>query len=406
VMAWNWGGNGYRSRRNYRQRYRPRRYGRGRYGGGRSTYYKPRGFATYAYPNRKKRSSQKYGRFKHTDFTSVLRKTPFLLGQINPFDTLVKGVKVPDANTMNSDTATICESFPLSITTGGNVKAWVCNVWPRGCLVTSTEGVSTWSWTASYGGSSDYSRISDISASYAAIRCCAHGVRLSCTLAPTAATGFVHMAVYAPSTYGEATWPFPTSIGAMSDLPWYRKVTLASLTQNPITIVNKFLDQTAFRYEEPDQGSAGFANSNRGEFHIPHSWGSIIIAVEGTPAGALFSAEQIVHYEALPLQGTMNASSPAAPSDPAQMQAAGHASGTVDTTHFGSEETSILRDVASAVQDGLSQGMSTARSGFLDSIREHAAGMAITAGTAFSGAMLNNQGGGIPGINDMGRLMQ
>ena len=66
----------------------------------------------------------------------------------------------------------------------------------------------------------------------------------------------------------------------MRDLPFYRKVTLASLTQSPLTVVNKFLDQTAFRYTDPSEQSAGYANTSRGNFHITHSWATIFVAVE------------------------------------------------------------------------------------------------------------------------------
>ena len=54
----------------------------------------------------------------------------------------------------------------------------------------------------------------------------------------------------------------------MRDLPFYRKVTLASLTQSPLTVVNKFLDQTAFRYTDPSEQSAGYANTSRGNFPL------------------------------------------------------------------------------------------------------------------------------------------
>ena len=61
----------------------------------------------------------------------------------------------------------------------------------------------------------------------------------------------------------------------------YRKVTLASLTQSPLTVVNKFLDQTAFRYIDTTEATAGFTNASRANFHITHSWGTIFVALDG-----------------------------------------------------------------------------------------------------------------------------
>ena len=100
----------------------------------------------------------------------------------------------------------------------------------------------------------------------------------------------------------------------MRDLPFYRKVTLASLTQSPLTVVNKFLDQTAFRYSATDELAAGFNNTGRGQFQIAHSWSTIFVAVEGAPSASnALGIEMILHTETITKAGATNSSSPAAP---------------------------------------------------------------------------------------------
>jgi len=391
-MAW----SNYRyKRRSYGRR---RRYG-GNGGGPRTVvkYVKARPFAWYKKKPKRSSSSQKRGRFKHVDLSGGGAATKFLMGQIDPFDSNVKGAKVPDSNTMMSDTINVNDTFTVGVTTGGNVRCYAFNVWPRGAVVQSTEGGLGWTWTAAYGGTFDLTRLPDITSSYTGIRCVSQGVRLSATLAPTTATGFVHIGVYAASTYGEASWPFPTGIAGLVDLPWYRKVTLASLTQSPITIVNKFLDQTAFRYEDPDQAAGGFVNTNRGEFHIPHSWATILVAFEGTPSGSLVSVETVHHFEALPLHSTLTTATPAASANPTVMNAAGNVSARVPATHFESEQAGMMSQAAAAVSEGMQTGLSNLASALGEA--------ALNAGANYVQGMIAPNTPGLPGVNNQNRLM-
>lgn len=339
---------------------------------------------------------------------NFIQNNPFLLGQIDPFMDTVKGLKIPDQNTMQSETLTVQDEFSLVFPTPvgtENVRAFLFNTGPTSVFVESSAGTGSWVWGASFTGGSDMATFSNISNSYEALRLGANGVRISSPVAPTTATGFVHVCIYAPSTYGATTWPFPTSIGQMRDLPWYRKITLAALTQNPLTIVNKFLDQTAFRYTDPDETFSGFANSNKNSFQITHSWASILVVVEGVPTGqTVLTAETIHHFEALPKFGTSSSANPAAPSDPQQMEAGARISQVAPATHMESEQANVLNAAQGAVE-----GIVT---GFLEGVGSRgreAANVAGQAAVSMGMMALANRARGVgPGIggvnNDQYRL--
>ena len=73
------------------------------------------------------------------------------------------------------------------------------------------------------------------------MRSVAHGIKITCPLNLTTAAGYVHIASYTLNTQGKSTWALPTTVAGIQDLPGYKRVTLQSLTQNPLIVVNKFL---------------------------------------------------------------------------------------------------------------------------------------------------------------------
>lgn len=292
-----------------------------------------------------------------TSLSKQIRKVPFLMAHIDPFLPVVRGVKVPDTNTMESDTALCADEYSFTITSATNVKCVAFNPSITSLIVPSTEGAGAWTWPAAFASGVDCAQLANIQAASTAYRTVAHGIRLSCGSAPTTVTGFAHIAIYSPGTYGETTWPFPTTLAQMRDLPFYRKVTLASLTQSPLTIVNKFLDQTAFRYFDTRELAAGYTNSGRASFQITHSWATIFVAIENAPASsAPIGIESVLHIETIQKQGGTNSSSPAAPGNPELMAAAGHMAANTDASHFESEQGTILRQATDAVSEGLNQG--------------------------------------------------
>ena len=334
--------------------------------------------------------------------SKTIRKIPFLMAQIDPFLPVVRGVKVPDANTMESGTVQVQDEATLN-TVATQVNGWIFNPALTSYVVPGTSGAGSWTWPATYGGGLDVSTLAQFQAAYTATRCVAHGIRLSCLLAPTTVTGFVHVAVYAPGTFGAPTWPFPTTIAAMRDLPHYRKVTLASLTQNPLTVVNKFLDQTAFRYIDSNETNAGYNNSSRMVFQVTHSWASIIVAIEGAPTASALGVEVVQHHEALARAGTSNGSSPAAPPQPAVMNAAANIAADAQATHFESEQGSVFQQASDAVQNGVRAGAENV----LNAAAPHLGRMAEHAVYGATAAVINygvSRAGGMPGINNQNRL--
>ena len=63
-----------------------------------------------------------------TSLSKTIRKVPFLMAHIDPFLPVVRGVKVPDSNTMESDTALCTDEYSFTITTGTNVKCVAFNL--------------------------------------------------------------------------------------------------------------------------------------------------------------------------------------------------------------------------------------------------------------------------------------
>lgn len=336
--------------------------------------------------------------------SKTIRKIPFLMAQIDPFLPSVRGVKVPDANTMESGTVQIQDEYTCN-TVATEVNGWLFNPAITSFAVPGTSAPGAWTWPITYGGGSDCATKAQFQAAYTATRCVAHAIRLSCLLAPTTVTGFVHVAVYAPATFSATTWPFPTTIAAMRDLPHYRKVTLASLTQNPLTIVNKFLDQTAFRYIDSMETNGGYNQSNRNSFQVTHSWASIIVAIEGAPTASSLGVEVIQHHETLARAGTSNGSSPAAPPQQTVMTAAANIAADAPATHFESEQGSVLQQAADAVQAGARAGAENV----LNAALPHLSRMGENAVYVGTAALLNYGaqrlgGGGMPGVNNQNRL--
>jgi len=346
-----------------------------------------------------------------TSISKTIRKVPFIMAHIDPFLPVVRGVKVPDANTMESDTALLTDEFQATITTGTNVKAYAFNPSLTACQVFSTEGVGAWSWGAAYSGYNSVNQLTNVQSSSTAYRTVAHGIRISSALPPTTTTGFLHICVYSPSTYSQTTWPYPVTIGQMRDLPFYRKVTIASLTQSPLTVVNKFLDQTAFRYSSTDETIGGFGNSSNNMFNVTHSWATIIVAIEGAPSGTSpLGIETCVHIETIAKMGATNNSSAAAPPQPAVMDAAANVAANTQASHFESEQGSVFGQASEAIQAaggafaaGVREGADTVAENLAHGLR-NAGRNAVFLGTGAALNYVRRQAPGIPGVNNQYRL--
>jgi len=290
----------------------------------------------------------------------------YQLAQIDAFDPRAVGVKIPDSNTTPSCGVMVSDDFNLSSPGTNYAVCYALQPSISTSLITSNSVTSSqaWTWPTSFGGTTASNKYGSIAANFDLFRPVAHGVRISSSLSSTAATGFVHIAVY-PSRTTKTSWDFPTSLALMADCMWYTRITLSSLTQTPYVIQNKFLDCTAQRYIDTNDGAnkqgdnpSSASNTTRaGVFNIANEWCTILIALEGTAVGGgltvPLSAETLVHYEALPAPGGVQAGGPAAQFDPRDLQGAsaiGAQTNPVSPVTPGGAASSIREGVAVAAQ--------------------------------------------------------
>lgn len=310
--------------------------------------------------------------------------TKYELGQVNPFDQQVSGVKIPDSNTQPSDTARCEDRQTMSSGVGEtcNCNAFMPNL--AAFTVPATSASSTaWSWPATFGGGVTSSNSANYISSFQGVRVAAHGVRISSQAAPTTITGFVHVCLYPVSTFTNTSWTFPTSLSQMSQLPWYRRFTIASLTQRSVTVVNKFLDSSATRYFDPASDNA--ASGNDTSFQFGGSWCAVLVAFEGAPSStSLLSVENLVHYETLQKVGASGSQSPAAQYNVKELEDVSRIASGGNAIFLEGEESAQVRQAISILGRGL------------NTIAEH-----VLPGGMFS----HYGGGGIQGVNT-GRLMQ
>jgi len=173
----------------------------------------------------------------------------YFKAQMNAFDSGGYGVRIPDTNTAPSS-AFYCydEGSVSAVLAKSNAIAFFPNA--QKYASTGTAGVGlTWTWNVANwtADTLQTAKSSAVIANYTLARPVAHSVRLTCNGASSATTGFVHIALVSVNTL--ATTPnasnLPKNVTDMSSLPGYRRVTLSSLTENPLIISNRFLDESA-----------------------------------------------------------------------------------------------------------------------------------------------------------------
>nr|QXP07807.1 MAG: putative capsid protein [Arizlama virus] len=258
----------------------------------------------------------------------------FVLAQLDPFVPQVDGAKIPDSNTIPSIACKDVELRTLPLTTTTNVT---CNAFTPSypcAFVQATEGAGSWAWPAAFGGASTRGKFTAYANEFELDRTVAHGVRITSSVAPTSATGYVHIAIAFESHRGSpaiTTWQWPTTVAGLAGYQNYKRVTLASLTQEPLIVVNKYVDDTAFRYS--DAGVSDFnAASLASGFALPRSWGSILIAIEGSNAVSPISVEDLIMTEAIPKSTGAVRGSMAAPPNPTLLAAASQATANAPPT--------------------------------------------------------------------------
>ncbi|UYD39143.1 MAG: capsid protein [Wigfec virus K19_259] len=264
-------------------------------------------------------SISKYNKKRDGNNRKVLRRklkrggrmsSKFVNAQINPFSADVYGVRCPDTNTAPSTALFSYDTYSLLASTNASSVALAsCHLFRANsaafAVASNGASSSSWTWPAAFGGTTAIAQQATYENTLTGVRVLAHGVRISCPLTLLNTTGYVHVCLYPQNMYDKTTWSAPTTIASMNSLPGYKRMTLVSLIENPLIVVNKFTSSGAFNYRAPSDDNTGNSASVHNVSSIGGGWMDILIAVEGYPAGAASSttipvvAENIIHYEAV-----------------------------------------------------------------------------------------------------------
>lgn len=365
------------------------------------------------YRRRRRTTTVTYSRKRRR--TTVSRKSPmkapcvcpgelslgakWALAQLDPFDPRCQGAKVPDSNTMPSISNYDVDIYSVSTTAvASDLTGRAYRPFYTQAICAATSGASL-SWP-NFGaaGWTNRSKQASYVAAMELIRPVAHAVRLSCPLSPTTASGFVHIGI---STEGmhESTQAvkYPTTIAQMAGLSNYRRFTLASLTQAPVTIINKWLDDTGFRYSASNAGTgtSGVAMT----FQTDYGWGTIIIVVEGAPVSSqALSVENLLLSEGIPDKEGVIIGTQAAPNAPSILSAVSSAQTETSGIHTEAEQESFIARGVDAIARGAAEQGAAAFEQIGIPLLNRVGRVAASTGGRYVANMIMGRGG-LPGVN-------
>lgn len=375
-----------------RRKYTPRRYTRRRYG----RYRRP----SYSYRRRPVRRTRRAA--ASTKCHCPQEMTPqakFALAQLDPFDPKCLGAKIPDSNTMpsiaNADTDIVNISTSAVATNLNGTAFRPSYTWGT---IAATAGASL-GWGAAWStNASNRNKRTQYTAAIELTRPVAHAVRLSSPLAPTSATGFVHIGLSTETVYNEVTWQFPATLADMSGLQYYKRVTLASLTQSPLTIINKWIDDTAFRYSSPTASID--ATPTQMMFQTDYSWGVIVVVLEGAPTSVTaLSCEHLLLSEGIPRKDSVIIGSVAAPNSPETLAAVSSMATTQEPFHTEAEQETYIQRGVNAIGQGVAQhGESLFQQVAVPLLQQAGAGVVNAGAQILFNAVVGR--GGIAGVNN------
>jgi len=351
--------------------------------------------ARKTYSKRRASSRRSYRRSMPACPTEMTPSAKFILAQLDPFEASVQGAKIPDSNTLPSISNTDVDLLTLqSSAVASDLCAFAFRPTYTWGSVTATPGAAV-TWGAAYAGTNRSKRTQYIAA-MELFRPVAHAVRLSCQLAPTTASGFVHIGLSTEAVTG-VTWAYPTTVATMSNLQYYKRVTLASLTQSPLTCINKWMDDTAFRYSDPTQSVNQATQQN---FHTDYAWATIVILVEGAPVSSnVLSVEHLLLSEGIPQRDGVIFGTPAAPNSPGALGAAGTAVAGTEPFHTEAEQESYIQQgINIAAQSAAAAGEAVFNNVAVPLIQRAAYSMTGTAAQMALNAIVGR--GGIAGVNN------
>lgn len=326
----------------------------------------------------------------------------FALAQLDPFDTKCLGAKIPDSNSIPSIANSDTDILPLTVSEGLEAMAFrPTYTW---AVVTAAGAPSNVSWGQGWANlATNRQKRSNVGDVAELIRPVAHAVRLTSPIAPTNAQGFVHIGLSTETVFAGTTWSFPTTIAEMANLANYRRVTLASLTQSPLTIINKWIDDTAFRYTSPVASQTG-ASPN--EIQTDYGWATIIVMCEGVNISpSTLSVEHCLMTEFIPQKNAVIVGTAAAPNEPGVMAATSTMIGNQPFVHTESEQDSYVAKGAKEFYNAALEAGALVRDNVAIPILERV-GSAVGTGLVNSISAAIHGTGGLPGVNaNPARLM-
>lgn len=330
----------------------------------------------------------------------------FAFAQLDPFEPKCLGAKIPDSNTIpsiaQSDTDQVAIAAPP---TAGLLVAMAFN--PSYASATleagqlGTPDPTQIQWTGTFKTRRNHTTVVN---SIEAYRPVAHALRISSALAPTAATGFVHIGLAVESRRNEtsATVPdYPRTVNEMTGLALYKRVTLASLTQSPLTLINKWIDDTGFRYDDPDAvyQFLGSGSILAPSLNFQQSWGTLVIMVEGAPTtSSPISVEHLLLSEMLPRKDSFILGTQAAPNSSGTMSAVSTMVGEIDFAHTEAQQESYIQQGLNELSRGAAIAGAQVWNNVAAPLLQRAGYAAVS--TAAQMAINAASGrGGIPGVN-------
>lgn len=334
----------------------------------------------------------------------------FALAQLDPFEPRCLGAKIPDSNTMpsiaNADTDQVALGAPSA---NGNLIAVAFSPSYTSSVLVATDGAGSVTWGTGY---TSRRNLANVTASVEAIRPVAHAIRMVCPLAPTSTTGFVHVGIDVESRVNSgatSTYDYPTTVNQMTGLAHYKRFTLASLTQSPVTVINKWIDEMAFRYDDPRTSYQHIGNGappTTVNFQFQQSWGTIVVMVEGQQANGTspISFEHLLLTECLPRKDAWILGTQAAPNSPGTMSAVSTMTGDTDFAHTEAQQESYISEGLRALERGASVAGERVWNDVAAPLLNRFGTAVVNTGVAMALNAINGRGG-IPGVNsNPGRL--
>jgi len=265
----------------------------------------------------------------------------FLIANIDPFSEKAFGVKVPDEATMPSAVAFSRDLVPLSVGTTFAGTGAVFRYASNAAIVPLVPTSST-SWAApTYASSVAVSNAAQLNSNFGLLRTVAFGIKLETRQSAFNAAGFVHIALVPEALEGTTTFVYPTSVSGMEYAPYYKRIPIADLIEDEITVNGKYTDPgTAFRYYQAN--FSDIATPYPSAFQSS-GWSGILVWVEapGLSITNAVDVEFIHHYEALTNNtgaGGVIETTRAAPHSPAIMAATSYVNDCVDPIQVNRED--------------------------------------------------------------------